>query len=510
MSLLIGEIVRLAARMVPDTVAATLAGDRITFGELDRKANRTANALAGLGVRAGDRVAWSTAPTLRTLDAFLGCARLGAVFVPVNPALSAAEAAAVLAYLEPRLLVVDRDVEPPGVPLARTGAAGGGVDLDELTARARPSPPAGAGRLADTDPHIVYLTSGSTGRPKGALVSHRASWLRAAPGGGTFTSGIRGTGGVLCSFPLYHYGGWHYVLEAWQNRTAVHLVPRADAARLIDVVHAERPAALYCIPAVWERLLDPEHRRADLSSLQHADTGTSALPADLVDRIKRRLPGTTTTILYGSTEAGRMAALADVDLARKAGSVGRPAFPGALWVDAGPAGDAGPGGTTVGRVGEVLVTGPALMSGYHRLPAETAAALPDGVYRSGDLGRLDEEGYLYLTGRLREVIRTGGESVAPVEVETALRGLAGVVDLAVVGLPDDRWGEVVCAVLVLAHGAPHPDVETVRAHVAGRLAGFKQPRRVVVLPAIPRTTATGQVQRSRIRAALAGGTDLRG
>ncbi|KAB1162335.1 class I adenylate-forming enzyme family protein [Micromonospora sp. DT46] len=493
MSLLIGEIVRLTARMTPTAVAATLCGRRITFGELDRQANRTANALAGLGVRAGDRVAWSAAPTLRTLDGFVACARLGAVFVPLNPGLSPVETEAVLDYLEPRLLVSDRTDAPAGAPLAGLGGApGAGADLDALTARAAATAPAGADRLADTDPHIIYLTSGSTGQPKGALVSHRASWLRAAPGGGTFTAAIRGPGGVLCSFPLYHYGGWHYVLEAWQNRTAVHLVPRADAARLIDVVRTERPAALYCIPAVWERLLDSEHRRADLSSLRHADTGTSALPADLVARIKDRLPGTTTTILYGSTEAGRMSALPDADLARKPGSVGRPAFPGALWVAA----------EGVGQVGEVLVTGPALMSGYHRLPAETAAALPDGVYRSGDLGRLDEEGYLHLTGRVREVIRTGGESVSPVEVEAALRGLAGVVDVAVVGLPDDRWGEVVCAVLVLAPGATPPDVGTVRGHVAGRLAGFKQPRRVVVLPAIPRTPATGQVQRSRIRESL--------
>ncbi|RLK09737.1 fatty-acyl-CoA synthase [Micromonospora sp. M71_S20] len=497
MSLLIGEIVRLTARMTPTAVAATLRGRRITFGELDRQANRTANALAGLGVRAGDRVAWSTAPTLRTLDGFLGCARLGAVFVPVNPALSATEAEAVLAYLEPRLFVSDRPDGPAGtlsgVPFARVGAtSGGGSDLDALTARASATAPAGADRLADTDPHIIYLTSGSTGQPKGALVSHRASWLRASPGGGTFTTGIQGSGGVLCSFPLYHYGGWHYVLEAWQNRTAVHLVPRADAVALIDVVRTEHPSALYCIPAVWERLLDPEHHRADLSALRHADTGTSAVPAELVDRIKRRLPASTTTILYGSTEAGRMAALHDTDLARRPGSVGRPAFPGALWVAAGGA----------GRIGEVQVTGPALMSGYHRLPVETAAALPDGAYRSGDLGWLDEDGYLYLTGRAREVIRTGGESVSPVEVEAALHGLAGVVDVAVIGLPDGRWGEVVCAVLVLAPGAAAPEVDAVRRHVAGRLAGFKQPRRVVVLPSIPRTPATGQVQRSRIRESL--------
>lgn len=492
MELLIGDIVRQSARTVPAATAATLAGERITFGDLDERANRAANALAGLGVRRGDRVAWCAAPTLRALDGFLGCARLGAAFAPINPSLSAAELAAVLSYLGPRLLVTDRPDAPEGVPAVRVGGASGpGPDLDARAATASAGLPDGHDRVADRDPHIVYLTSGSTGAPKGALVSHRASWLRAAPGGGTFTSGLRGRGGVLCSFPLYHYGGWHYVLEAWQNRTAVHLVRRADAGSLIDAVRRERPSAIYCIPAVWERLLDPEHRTADLSSLRHADTGTSGVSPDLLRRIKERLPGTTTTILYGSTEAGRMAALPDGDLLAKAGGVGLPAFPNALWVDA-----------PVGGVGEVCVSGPGLMSGYHGLPEETDAALRDGVYRSGDLGYLDDEGYLYLTGREREVIRTGGESVSPFEVEQALGDLPGVRDVAVVGLPDERWGEVVCAVLVLAPGAAPPEVATLRRHVAHRLAAFKQPRRVAVVAEISRTPATGQIQRSRIRAAL--------
>ena len=247
-----------------------------------------------------------------------------------------------------------------------------------------------------------------------------------------------------------------------------------------------RPAsALYCIPAVWERLLQASHREADLSSLRHADTGTSGVSLSLVERIKERLPGTTTTILYGSTEAGRMAALQDWDLARKPGSVGLPAFPGALWTDAD---------------GEVWVRSDALMSGYLDRPEETAAALVDGCYRSGDVGFLDDEGYLYLTGRRSELIRTGGESVAPAEVEDALRDLPGVGDVAVIGLPDDQWGEIVCAVLVMNGDAPAPDVTTVREHAAARVANFKQPRRVAVVPAIPRTPATGQVQRSRLRA----------
>jgi acyl-CoA synthetase (AMP-forming)/AMP-acid ligase II len=142
------------------------------------------------------------------------------------------------------------------------------------------------------------------------------------------------------------------------------------------------------------------------------------------------------------------------------------------------------------------------MSGYLDRPQETAEVLVDGCYRSGDVGHLDDEGYLFLTGRRSELIRTGGEFVAPAEVEQALRDLPGVRDLAVVGVPDDRWGEVVCAVLVLEPGASAPSIETVRAHAAGRLAAFKHPRRIACVDEIPRTGATGQVQRSRIRADL--------
>jgi acyl-CoA synthetase (AMP-forming)/AMP-acid ligase II len=479
MALLIGDIVAQARRMVPGALAGTLHGAAVTFAELDDGADRMANALAGLGVRGGDRVVWWSGPALETLTGFVACARLGALFAPLNPAYTAAETAAVLEYLDPRLIVTDADRRS----LVDTAVTT--VDLVQRAACAKAVRPDGHDRVLDTDPHIVYLTSGSTGRPKGVLVSHRASWLRAAPGGGTFTSGLRGRGGLVCSFPLFHYGGWHYVMEAWQNRTAVHLVARADAHHLIDAVTRWRASALYAIPAVWERLLEPEHRGADLTSLAHADTGTSGVSPELVARIKERLPGTTTTILYGSTEAGRMAALQDWDLVRKPGSVGLPAFPGALWTDA---------------EGEVWIRSEALMSGYLGLPEETSAALEDGCYRSGDVGHIDDEGYLFLTGRRSELIRTGGESVAPAEVEAVLRDLPGVRDVAVVGLPDERWGEVVCAVFVMEPDAGPPDVATVRGHAAGRVAAFKQPRQVTTVEAIPRTAATGQVQRARVRA----------
>jgi len=470
--LTIGAIVDSCLRTRPAGVAATLGGQRCTFTDLNTAANSCARALRARGVRQGDVVAWRASPDFLTLSGFLACARLGAIFAPLNPAFTAAETASLLDYLRPRL-AADSDLEEELAALIGPSPAGA-----SLAASATAAPPIRT-PVDDSSPHIVYLTSGSTGRPKGVLVSHRASWLRAAPGGGTFTHGLRGGGGVVTAFPLYHYGGWHYVLEAWQNRRPIHLVSRATADELTSAVESWRASALYAIPAVWQRILAAD---GDLSSLRHADTGTSHAPADLLSHIKERVPGATTTVLYGSTEAGRMAALQDWEIAERTGSVGRAAFPGALWLDG----------------GEVCFASPALMDGYYRLDTETTAVLCDGVYRSGDTGELDEDGYLYLTGRTSELIRTGGESVWPVEVEAALRGLAGVADLAVVGIPDDTWGEIVCAVLV-PDGSQVPDLWQLHSHLDGRLARFKHPRRIITARAIPRTPATGQVQRRRLR-----------
>jgi fatty-acyl-CoA synthase len=496
--LTIGSILDACVRAKPSGVAATLADQSRTFLELDAAGNRCAHTLREFGVGPGDFVAWWAGPSLRTLDGFIGAARAGAVFAPFNPELPPVEAAAILAYSQPRLVVVDqphaevaveicRDlglplavmggVTPPAGPFATHIGQGPVIDFDAACARASRAP---VGLwVDDATPHILYLTSGSTGQPKGALVSHRASWLRATPGGGTFVTGIRGTGGVVTAFPLYHYGGWHYVLESWLNRRPFHIAGSADAESIIAEVERWQVTALYAIPAVWERILDATEHDHRLGSLNHADTGTSRTSDTLIARIKGRLPATTTTVLYGSTEAGRMAALRDDQVVDRPGSVGQPASPGILWIED----------------GEICCASPALMDGYLDRPAETAAVLGDGYYRSGDVGYFDDEGYLYITGRTRELIRSGGENVWPTEVEAALRGLPDVLDLAVVGLPDDRWGELVCAVFVMADGADIPDTATVRRHVEHRLARHKLPRVIRATSAIPRTPATGQVRR---------------
>jgi fatty-acyl-CoA synthase len=494
--LLIGDLLADATATAPATVAATFGEHSISYRELDATTNRVAHALRGLGVAPGDVVGWWSGPTLTALSVFAAVARLGATFAPVNPALSEQEAAAVLELVHPRLLIVDAGhmemaASVLAAPVAVVDAPGArslpGVDLEQLVASAGATPLRPDRPLSDADPHVIYPTSGTTGAPKGVVVSHRASWLRSFPGGSTFAAGLRGDGGILASFPLYHYGGWHYVLEAWHHRCPFHLCSRFDGASLVDTVGRWRPTAMYCIPAVWARFLDALPPGTELLSVHHADTGTSAAPLELLLRLRDRFPAATTSVLYGSSEGGHHTTLQDWDVLDRPGSVGRVAPPGVLRVE---------------DTGEILYRSPTLMLGYFERPDLTDAALAGGWYHTGDIGVVDNDGYLYITGRASELIRTGGEYVSPSEVEAALAGGPGIAEVAVVGAPDDRWGEIVCAVVRPVPGEDAPTVDSLRAHLAGRLAAHKHPRRLVLATEIPRTAATGQIQRSLIRERL--------
>ncbi len=448
--LLIGGILEHAARVAPGSVAATLDDRAVTFGEVDERSNRIANALRGVGVARGDRVLYWGDTELEAIPVFFALAKLGAVFAPLNARSSLA------AGLD--------------IPFVR--------DAADAFAAASPA------RLDDTalderDPHVIFFTSGSTGRPKGVVLSHRVNWLRTFVGATTSSGG----GGTVSMFPLFHMAGWTIALGAWQGRRPVHFVRVPDAATLLDTATRHRAARLYCIPAVWGRILEHGIGAHDLSSLTEADTGTSATPVELLQAIKEALPHSVTRVFYGSTEAGPTVSLGDADLFRKPGSVGL-AQPGVQ--------------VRLDRTGEVCVSSDFLMDGYFDNPDATREALVDGWYHTGDLGALDADGYLSIVGRARDVIRTGGETVAPPEVEAVLVRHPHVAEVAVVGVPDVQWGEVVTAVVVPAAGAAAPTVGDLRAFCEGRLAGFKQPRRIAVVDALPRTAATGQIQRPLI------------
>ena len=478
--LTIGSVFRNAARAVPDRPAAALGELQLTFGEIDTRADQLAHALTARGLRRGDRVLCWTGTTLDAIPLFAALARLGAVYCPLPGTLGSEESMGIFEVADPALLVMDAE-HAAGRPIVKPGMAV--ATLDELGAEARlqssePFPDA----AEESDPHVLFFTSGSTGRPKGVILSHRVNYLRSHPG-----SQEEPRGAMVCVYPLFHMGAWTISLQQWQARDLVSYVPKPDGPAIVAAVERHQASRLNAMPALWRRVLDILSG-GQLPTLRFADSGTSATPPDLLAAIARACPNAFLRVFYGSTEAGNVASLTGDDVHNKPGCCGLPSQATEIRID--------------GETGELCVRGPLLFGGYFGDDAASAAALRDGWYHTGDAAKVDDEGYLSIVGRLHDVIRTGGESVVPTEIEAALTGLPGAAEVAIVGIPDDTWGEIVCAVVVAESQLAPPTLEAIRALCDGRLAAYKHPRRLEVVEALPRTPATGQLQRRLIVQAL--------
>jgi acyl-CoA synthetase (AMP-forming)/AMP-acid ligase II len=501
--LLAGDIFRNAARAVPAGLAAATVDHRLTFGALDRGSNQIARAFAELGVGLGSRVVTWTDNSIDLVPVFAALAKSGAVFAPTNGRLGLEEVTPSALLARPSLLVVDHTRTGDAAELATrlgvpwvladtvTGAGeapGPDHSLTVLADRCSDAALDPVDGLTERDPHVVFFTSGSTGRPKGAMISHRATVLRSHPG-----SQLEPRGALVCPFPLFHMAAWTLSMQQWHARDAI-VYAAPDGMEICAAVERHQAARVYLIPAVARRVLDhlatSEGAARDMSGVRFADTGTSATPPELLREMAAAFPNATLRVFYGSTEAANVAALEQVDFERKPGSCGTPS----------PL-------TEVRRSddGELQVRNAVLFDGYFGDAEATANAVTaDGWYRTGDRAEVDAEGFFTITGRVHDVIRSGGESVAPLEVEAVLRTHPAIVDVAVIGVPDPQWGEVVCAVIAVA-GSEAPTLAELREHCAAKLASHKHPRRLLVVDEIPRTQATMQVQRPRlVELALAG------
>jgi acyl-CoA synthetase (AMP-forming)/AMP-acid ligase II len=476
------------------------------------------------GVGQGDRVAIAMRNYPEWVLTFWAAARLGAVVVPLNAWWTGPELAYGLADSQAKVLVADGErLERVAPELHGTaveavigtraeGLPGEAVGLDDVLAGA-PDGDLPAVEVAPDDLAVIMYTSGTTGRPKGAMGSHRN--LGGHIMNAMYAALARSTGGVapapdagaaarpvtLLTFPLFHVGGLHsFLLPYTVSGGEIVLLYRWDAARALDLIEQEGVNAIAGVPTTMLELLDESRRQGrTLDSLAGVASGATLVPPELVRRIDDQLAHRAApTNGYGLTEtSGAAVANAGADYVRRPDSVGTPISPVMEVRVAGPDGEPVPTGDT----GEIWIKGPTVFRGYLGNAEATAAALTDGWFRTGDVGRLDDDGYLYVVDRLKDVVIRGGENVYAAEVEAALYEHPDVTEAAIVGVPDERYGEAVAAVVRLRPGAT-ADADGLRAHVAGRLAAFKVPSVVRITgDALPRNAA-GKVLKRELRTLL--------
>lgn len=475
----------------------------LSFASLADRSRRAAAVLADHGVGPGDRVALLLANRSAYLETVFACARLGAIAVPVNTRLAPPEVRHVFGDAEPALVLHEPSLGPlvaAAIRGARTAPArlevGGAPDAYEA-ALAGAGPPPDVHPVAPDDPMLLLYTSGTTGAPKGALLPHRKTLFNSLNAALFFELTARDR--VLVPLPLFHSFGLSILsIPAIYAGATVLLERQFDPERTWATVASERVSYFGAVPTMFRALLealDAASPRPDVSSLRFLFSAGAAIPVEVIRAFEER-HGLVVKQGFGQTETSILCCLDAEHALRKAGSVGRPVFhadvrivrrddlarPSSAWRDVGN-----------DEPGEIVVRGPITMTGYWRRPEATAETLREGWLLTGDLATRDSEGFVRLVGRARDLYISGGENVYPAEIEAAYAAHPAIREIAVVGVPDPRWGEVGRAFVVLAAGASL-DPDALRAWGAERLARYKLPRSFEAVPSLPRTE-TGKVRK---------------
>ena len=457
-------------------------GERLTYPELDAAADRWAALLRAQGVGRGDRVGALAGNRSELVAAFFACGRIGAALVPLNWRLAAPELAPVLADARPKLVLGEQRYRDRAEGALR-GIAGAPrwIDLDAeapaLLARGGPS--AGDVEVEAEDPWLVLYTSGSTGQPKGAILPHRQVFYNAVA---TTTAWELGAADVApVSTPFFHTGGWNvFATPLWFRGGSVVLFDQFDADGYLAGIAEEGITVALTVPTMLLMLMEGRAWGRPLPSLRTFMSGGAPLPAALAERV--RAAGYRLREGYGLTECGpNCFAITSEEALRRPGCVGWPVPMLEMRLAREDGSEAAPG-----EPGELLLRGPQLFSGYLHNPEKTAEAFTDdGWLRTGDLAARDEDGAYRICGRRKEMFISGGENVFPGEVEAALADCPGVAEVVVVGVRDERWGEVGRAFVVPRAETRVSDADVI-AHARARLAGYKVPKSIVFLPEIPR------------------------
>jgi acyl-CoA synthetase (AMP-forming)/AMP-acid ligase II len=489
------DLLERAAAVYPRHDAVIVhGGQRLTYAQLHARVRGFAAGMASLGVQRGDRVALLVHNGLPFFDVYLGCAYLGAAATPVSTRLAAAEVAYQLGNAEPALVIADAEY---ALLLAMAPAPPCGVlytDSPAYRAMCDTPAPAGIGEQAHGDDvALIIYTSGTTGKPKGACLTQAnlcANAMTIALGQRLVHEDV-----FMSMTPLYHAATGTRVVTTMIDAQTHVVLREFSVDACLDAIEQHRVSTLIAVPTQLRRILDaPDLAQRDLSSMRLLTYGAAPTVPPLIRRALQALPcglyqgyglSESTSAVSGLLPSDH-ADLARLDL--RLTSCGRP-LPGVrvriCRDDGGECAD--------DEVGEICVRSDNVMAGYWRNPQATAEALRDGWLRTGDLGRRDAEGYLYIAGRAKEMLISGGVNVYPREIEAAISEHPAVAEVAVVGVADEEWGEVPVA-FVLAREGEDVDPDALRAFCAERLARIKVPRRVVMVTEFPRTDS-GKVRK---------------
>ncbi|QKW13797.1 class I adenylate-forming enzyme family protein [Verrucosispora sp. NA02020] len=508
-----GDWPTMSAHAYPDAPALrTPDGVALTFAGLEARASRLASALRAAGIAPGERIAILGTDSVGYAVTLFASLKLGTIGAPLNYRLAAAELSALTALADPAVLVLesryahlldDLRAAAPGLRLVLTldGPSAGIASIEEFgDAHDPPGPASLPAATSDDDVLLWMLTSGTTGTPR--VVAQTQRMLKANTAKGVLEQGFQPGECLYAGTPLFHVSGMGWLYYAISRGAALMLLPQFDAAAVLGCLRSGVVTRCLLVPSMVVALLDHPDAGA-VPALRSIAYGGSAMPPELVRRLHETFGCDLYNTFGAGTEGGGQTILRPADhraafagQPHLLGSIGRPMFGVDLRLC-----DADGNEVGVGTVGEIRTRSDTVMSGYVGNPELTATKVVDGWIRSGDMAWRDDEGYLYLAGRVDDMILRGGENVFPAEIENVLVDHPTVAEAAVVGLPDQRWGQIVVAAVVAGPGAV-PDPDELRAHCRSRLAGYKTPARVVVVAALPKN-ASGKTVRAALAADLA-------
>jgi len=480
-------------------------GRRFNNREFNERVNRTAHALAALGVGKGERVAALLLNSIEFLEIFFACGKTGAIMVPVNFRLAVPELIYILKDSAPRALVYSSDfaekvqaIKAAGLPIERYFRHGGDkpAEDDYFSAFTETFPgdePLSADEPADDAPLFIMYTSGTTGDPKGAVLSNGNILFGAIHS--LVGYGVNDTFKSLVVAPLFHIGALAASsLPVIYAGGSLYLKSFYNASDVITLIQHEKINYMFAVPVMFQVMTRSEEwERADFSHVHLFISGGAPIPVPVIREYQKK--GVGFVQAYGMTEAGRLTALDLEDSIRKAGSVGKEVFHMKLRIVDERNRDVPPG-----EAGEIIVRGPNVFSRYWNRPKETAEAIRDGWFHTNDMGRRDEEGFLYVIGRKQELIISAGENIYPAEVERALQAMPEVREAAAVAMPDETRGEVVAAFVMLHEGRQLSE-EQIISGLDGQIASFKIPKKVFFVPDFPRNPA-GKILRRELKRPL--------